>query len=81
MAGIAPERLAEQWIPDDPELRSLDRFPEFLAARRHLMANALNRLLGLPDYSGQAVRQEIDEPPADEEVIAEEADAPAAARS
>ncbi|PLW73533.1 DUF262 domain-containing protein [Streptomyces sp. SCUT-3] len=81
MVGIAAERLAEQWIPGDPELRSLDRFPEFLAARRHLMANALNRLLGLPDYTGQAVRREIDEPPADEEVIAEETNAPTPDRS
>jgi hypothetical protein len=45
------------------------------------MANALNRLLGLPDYTGQAVRQETDEPSADEEVIAEETNAPTPARS
>lgn len=72
MAAIAPERLAEQWIPDDPELRSLDRFPDFLAARRRLLANVLNELLGLPTYDGQAAHRDTDELPADEEVIAED---------
>jgi predicted nucleic acid-binding protein len=75
MAGIAPERLDEQWIPDAPELRSLGRFTDFLAARRRLLANVLNQLLGLPAYAGQDTR-DIDEPPADEEVIAEEPTAP-----
>ncbi|MFJ9863203.1 DUF262 domain-containing protein [Streptomyces sp. NPDC101165] len=77
MADIAPERLAEQWIPDDPEVRSLDRFPEFLAARRRALANVLNRLLGLPVHDGQAAPRDADELPADEEVIAEERTAPA----
>ncbi|MFF4867280.1 hypothetical protein ACFY3J_37605 [Streptomyces sp. NPDC001231] len=76
MAAVAPERLAEQWIPDAPELRSLDRFPDFLAARRRLLANILNRLLGLPTYDRQVTHRDIDEPPADEEVIAEEPTAP-----
>lgn len=77
MAAVAPERLAEQWIPSDPELRSLDRFPDFLAARRRLLANVLNRLLGLPAYDGQAAHRDVDELPADEEVIAEDPTAPA----
>ncbi|WP_327421139.1 DUF262 domain-containing protein [Streptomyces sp. NBC_01230] len=76
MAKIAPARLAEQWIPDDSELRSLDRFPDFLAARRHLLANVLNELLGLPSYTGQTGHRDTDEPPADDEVIAEDAIAP-----
>ncbi|MYS20848.1 hypothetical protein GA0115240_123662 [Streptomyces sp. DvalAA-14] len=76
MAQIEHERLAEQWIPVDPELRSLDRFPAFLAARRHLMANVLNRLLGLPSYTGQTSHRDVDEPPADDEVIAEDAVGP-----
>ncbi len=58
MAGIAPERLAEQWIPGDPELRSLDRFPDFLAARRSLLANVLNELLGLPRYDARATHRD-----------------------
>ncbi|MEV3913700.1 GmrSD restriction endonuclease domain-containing protein [Streptomyces canus] len=76
MAGIAGERLAEQWIPEDPELRSLERFPDFLAGRRHLLADVLNELLGLPSYAGQAAHPDTDELPADEEVIAEDPAAP-----
>ncbi|MCA2201705.1 DUF262 domain-containing protein [Streptomyces sp. SMS_SU21] len=76
MAEIAAERLGEQWIPDDVELRSLDRFPDFLAARRRLLANVLNGLLGLPAYDGQSPLLEKDQLPADEEVIAEAPTAP-----
>ncbi|MGW5863200.1 GmrSD restriction endonuclease domain-containing protein [Streptomyces sp. NPDC055239] len=76
MTGIAGERLAEQWIPEDTELRTLDRFPDFLAARRCLLANTLNELLGLPAYAGQVTRRETDELPADEAVIAEDQAAP-----
>ncbi|MER7968388.1 DUF262 domain-containing protein [Streptomyces sp. NPDC096080] len=76
MAGIAPERLAEQWIPGDPELRSLDRFPDFLAARRSLLANVLNELLGLPRYDAQVIPQDTDELPADEQLIVEGPTAP-----
>jgi hypothetical protein len=54
MAEIASERVAEQWIPEEPELWSLDRFPDFLAARRRLLANGLNELLALPRYDVQA---------------------------
>ncbi|MEU5330313.1 GmrSD restriction endonuclease domain-containing protein [Streptomyces parvus] len=76
MAGIAPERLAEQWIPGDPELRSLDRFPDFLAARRSLLANVLNELLGLPSYDAQVIPRDMDELPGDEQLIVEGPTAP-----
>ncbi|MCX4965357.1 hypothetical protein OHA98_11030 [Streptomyces sp. NBC_00654] len=76
MQGVATERLAEQWIPADPELRTLDRFPGFLAARRALLVDVLNRLLGLPAYAGQAAHQDTDELPDDEAVIAEDRAAP-----
>ncbi|MEU5361901.1 DUF262 domain-containing protein [Streptomyces sp. NPDC005925] len=76
MTEIAPERLSEQWIPDDPELRSMDRFPDFLAARRRRLANVLNELLGLPAYAEQAAHRETDEPAADEELIVEDPAAP-----
>ncbi|MFK4693535.1 GmrSD restriction endonuclease domain-containing protein [Streptomyces pristinaespiralis] len=76
MAGIAQERLAEQWVPGDPELRSLDRFPDFLAARRSLLANVLNELLGLPRYDAQATHRDTDELPADEQLIVEGPTAP-----
>lgn len=71
MAEIAPERLAEQWIPAEPELWSLDRFPDFLAARQRMLANVLNELLGLPRYDAQTAHRDTDELPADEELIAE----------
>jgi hypothetical protein len=76
MAEVARERLAEQWIPDDPSLRSLERFPDFLAARRRALANVLNELLGLPAYDGHSVHQDTDELPADEQVLAEDPSAP-----
>jgi hypothetical protein len=40
-----PGALASQWIPSDPALWRLDRYPDFLAARRELLAAAANELL------------------------------------
>jgi hypothetical protein len=40
-----PGALASQWIPMDESLWSLDRYPDFLAARRELLAAAANRFL------------------------------------
>jgi hypothetical protein len=76
MTGVAAERLAEQWIPEDTELRSLERFPDFLAGRRRWLADVLNRLLGLPAHTGQADHEDIDESPADDQMIAEAPGAP-----
>lgn len=41
-----PGVLRSQWIPEDRSLWSLDRYPEFLKARRALLAAAANELLG-----------------------------------
>ena len=41
-----PGVLASQWIPDDPALWQIDRYPDFLAARRELLAGAANAFLG-----------------------------------
>jgi hypothetical protein len=41
-----PGVLASQWIPDDPALWQIDRYPDFLAARRELLAAAANTFLG-----------------------------------
>ena len=41
-----PGVLASQWIPQDPELWQFERYPDFLAARRELLAEAINELLG-----------------------------------
>jgi len=40
-----PGVLGSQWIPDDEALWSADRYPDFLAARRTLLAEAANELL------------------------------------
>ena len=41
-----PGVLASQWIPDDPSLWRIERYPDFLAARRELLAKAANAFLG-----------------------------------
>jgi hypothetical protein len=41
-----PGVLASQWIPDDPALWRIDRYPDFLSARRELLAKAANSFLG-----------------------------------
>ena len=40
-----PGVLASQWIPEDERLWKMENFREFLAARRKLLADAMNRLL------------------------------------
>lgn len=40
-----PGVLASQWIPDDPDLWQVDRYGDFLARRRELLARAANELL------------------------------------
>ena len=40
-----PGALASQWIPMDPELWKVENYPEFLEARRHLLAEAANEFL------------------------------------
>jgi hypothetical protein len=66
MSGIAPDRLSEQWIPADPGLRSTDNLPQFLDARRQLLVEVLNEMLGLPPYRPGSFRQEQDEVQEDE---------------
>ncbi len=41
-----PGALASQWIPQDTALWRIDRYPDFLAARRELLAQAANSFLG-----------------------------------
>lgn len=43
-----PERLAAQCVPLDPALWRLDRYADFLATRRQLLADAINRVLDDP---------------------------------
>lgn len=54
-----PGALASQWIPMDPELWTLDRYPDFMDARKILLADATNELLQelfhgeMPEDEGQ----------------------------
>jgi len=71
LATIPTERLVEQNVPTDAALWTLDAFPQFLAARRQLMAGELNQLLGLrgdfsePTFSGEPVDDSTDDDVAD----------------
>lgn len=40
-----PGTLASQWIPTDPTLWKYENYPDFLAARRELLAQAANQFL------------------------------------
>ncbi len=40
-----PGTLASQWIPTDPDLWKYENYPDFLAARRELLAQAANQFL------------------------------------
>jgi hypothetical protein len=52
-----PGALASQWVPMDRELWRVDRYLDFLAARRELLAQAANRFLdGLIDGSSHSER-------------------------
>ena len=44
-ASKQPEVLESHWIPMDPELWKLDKYPDFLDERRKLLAAAANRFL------------------------------------
>lgn len=47
-----PGALASQWVPADRSLWDLDRFSDFLAARRELLAAAANTVLGQLEAGG-----------------------------
>jgi hypothetical protein len=65
-----PGVLASQWVPDDPALWRLDRYLDFLAARRELLAHAANTFLDElrtgSAYQADAVPLERMAPPAEE---------------
>jgi hypothetical protein len=45
VAANHPDALASQWIPADPTLWTIDRYKDFLEARRDLLADAANNFL------------------------------------
>jgi len=54
-----PGALASQWIPMDRDLWEISNYPQFLQARRHLLAEAANGLLDeLLHYSSSADESE-----------------------
>jgi hypothetical protein len=55
--------LKAQWIPLDPDLWSAERFDDFCAARRALLADALNEMLGLDEVVTAAEPFGADEVP------------------
>jgi hypothetical protein len=57
------EELRGQLIPLDPSLWRVDAFTEFCAARRELLAHALNELLGLTSPATQEEPLDADETP------------------
>jgi hypothetical protein len=63
LAAADPEVLRAQWIPLDEELWATNRFDEFLAARRALLAAALNDMLGLGVDASSDEPLEADETP------------------
>jgi len=69
LPALHPDRLAEHGVPDDPHLWALDRFEDFLAARRAQQVRTLNDLLGLPPYEGTHAHGPEGEVPDDEDVI------------
>jgi hypothetical protein len=45
IASHDPKRLEAQFVPMERELWKLDRFADFLSARRKLLAQAMNEVL------------------------------------
>ncbi|MGI8335163.1 hypothetical protein ACRYCC_34885 [Actinomadura scrupuli] len=66
MGQIDPNRLREQWIPENEALRDIAGFPQFLDARRHLLVDVLNQMLGLPPFRPGLAQRDQDETPDDE---------------
>lgn len=58
--GITNEHLNQQLLPIDATLLELDRFTEFVEARRLLQAQALNQLIGLKPYSPKSAQHLFD---------------------
>ena len=57
--------LKSQWIPEDKTLWSVDRYPDFLAARRALLAAAANRFLNSLLSGSQPLTPPVAEIPED----------------
>lgn len=59
-----PGVLRSQWIPMDESLWSIDRYPEFLKARRRLLAAAANEMLENLEAGREAAHTDLPSPAA-----------------
>lgn len=50
LAAVDGGELEKQWVPSDQELWAIEKFEDFSSERRRLLADALNGMLGLPNY-------------------------------
>ncbi len=74
-----PGVLASQWIPEDPTLWHIDRYRDFLAVRREMLATAANAFLGQLASGTAAPAEDVprvvmvseEEPDEPEEVVRE----------
>jgi hypothetical protein len=63
LVNATSEELSAQWVPDDPDLWRIERFDDFCAERRQLIADALNAMLGLSVAPAEEEPLEADESP------------------
>lgn len=54
-----PGALESQWVPNDPDLWEIDRFTDFLAARRKALADAANTFLASLESGATAAEPEL----------------------
>ena len=64
-----PELLSSHWIPMDPKLWQIDRYKDFLAARRELLAVAANDFLDTL-HRGKVPEEPVETPVVEREVAA-----------
>lgn len=63
LAQADTKALRDQWIPIDPDLWTAERFDDFCAKRRQLLAGALNEMLSLTGVPDAAQPLDAEEAP------------------
>jgi hypothetical protein len=66
-----PGVLVSQWVPTDPDLWRPERYEDFLAARRELLADAANELLEALRRGGDRPAEEVEPQPVARVVVAD----------
>ena len=72
--GKLPGALASQWFPGESELHEIDRYPDFIAARRQLLADAANTFLSSLVAGDLPASETAASDTSPTEVVTEEAD-------